>query len=118
MHLVRKHGISQVGSYRRYELFSDHLEPFFPTSPYFGFGTRYTSKMGSIMRNGSHVVGAKSMMHIWTTTIDKTRLAESSLYKLNIDEEADDINLQWELDVVKVLSPPELPIPTAEPQSP
>ena len=58
--------------------------------------------MGSIMRNGSHVVGAKSMMHIWTTTIDKTRLAESSLYKLNIDEEADDINLQWELDVVKV----------------
>ena len=58
--------------------------------------------MGSIMRNETHVIGAKAMMHIWTTTVDKSKVVEQSLYKLNIDEDADEINLQWELDVIKV----------------
>ena len=55
------------------------------------------------MRNKTHVIGAKAMMHIWTTTVDKSKVVEQSLYKLNIDEDADEINLQWELDVIKVI---------------
>ena len=71
-------------------------------SPYFGFGTRYTGKMGSIMRNGSHVIGAKALMHIWTTVVDKEKLVKQSLHTLNVDNVADNVNLEWELGVIKV----------------
>merc|ERR1719412_3381540 len=68
-------------------------------SPYFGYEYDFAGKLGGIVRNESgHIVGAKSALHSWVTTIDESELIKSFI---SIDtQKVDKINLDWELEVI------------------
>ena len=71
-------------------------------SPYFGFGENYASKLGSIQRNGSRIIGAKASFHHYTTTVNEDEIIPDNPFGVNIDR-ADKVTLDWELEVVKVV---------------
>ena len=62
----------------------------------------YESKLGQAWRNATHVVGAKSALHSWVTSINFDDLKKNNVFKINIGA-ADRVGLAWELEVVRVV---------------
>ena len=47
-------------------------------SPYFGFNYDFAGKLGGIVRNKTgHIVGAKSALHSWVSTVDESDVIKS-----------------------------------------
>ena len=70
-------------------------------SPYFGFNYDFADKLGGIMRNETgHIVGAKSAIHSWVSTVDESDVVKSFI---SIDtEKVGKVNLDWELQLVEM----------------
>ena len=70
-------------------------------SPYFGFNYDFAGKLGGIVRNKTgHIVGAKSALHSWVSTVDESDVVKSFI---SIDtEKVGKINLEWELDLIDI----------------
>ena len=70
-------------------------------SPYFGFNYDFAGKLGGIVRNKTgHIIGAKSALHSWVSTVDEDDVVKSFI---SIDtEKVGKINLEWELDVIDI----------------
>ena len=70
-------------------------------SPYFGFGHDFAGKLGGIVRDEKGlIIGAKSALHSWVSTVDETKVVKSFLRIDN--EKVGAINLDWELELIEI----------------